>query len=154
MRSSYVAPRTLLALGLFWCGVKMLKMLSPEVGGTSKGPGRSAVGKGDHELGKIPNHEKVFKDLESVEVIDSLSDKRERREFENHPRIECKKSLFDYEMDDPCMIQRIQRWLHGKTFPAEGPQFNRNPVKLRGQYGQPQFIDEMLGNCTLISVTL
>lgn len=57
----------------------------------------------------------------------------------------CEKSIFEYQMDDPCLLEQIRRWLLGQLLPAEGHQFDKNPPKLDGQVGAPLIVDEILG---------
>jgi len=57
----------------------------------------------------------------------------------------CEKTIFEYKMEDPCLLEQIQRWLLGQMLPAEGHQFDKIPPKLDGQVGAPLIVDEILG---------
>ena len=95
------------------------------------------------------NHKRVLGSV-GLLVSDFCLQKRQE-EVGSLQRIGCQKTVFEYGMDDPCMVQYVKRWLVGKTFPAQGPQFEGNnglPLHqghLKGQFGQALFIDEMLG---------
>jgi len=67
------------------------------------------------------------------------------RRNETPVKVVCEKTVFDYNMEDPCLLDQIRKWLHGKMLPAEGYQFDKNPPKLDGQVGQALIVDEMLG---------
>merc|ERR1712223_906245 len=63
-------------------------------------------------------------------------------------KIICNKDIFEYNEDDPCLVDEIRYWQHGKLHPMGNHTFSRNPPELEGQIGVPPFVDTILGNKT------
>ena len=60
-------------------------------------------------------------------------------------RTECTDSIFEYNEDDPCLVNEIRNWQHGRLHPIGNYSFHTTPPKLDGQLGVPLFVDKLLG---------
>ena len=58
--------------------------------------------------------------------------------------MDCSYLIFEYSQDDPCLLNKIKSWLHGRVHPTGNYNFYNDPPKLDGQIGVPYIIDNIL----------
>ena len=59
--------------------------------------------------------------------------------------VDCSDNIFELNEDDPCLIDKIRSWQHGRLHPMGNYSFHNNPPKLDGQIGVPLIVDKILG---------
>lgn len=62
--------------------------------------------------------------------------------------LDCNKNIVDYNEDDPCLVNEIRYWQHGKLHPMGNYSFYSKTPQLDGQIGVPPFVDKILRNKT------
>ena len=62
--------------------------------------------------------------------------------FQNE--LDCNKNIVDYNEDDPCLVNEIRYWQHGKLHPMGNYSFYSKTPQLDGQIGVPPFVDKIL----------